>query len=112
MVAHPAQRDDGALELRQRRRVLLGDDEIDFMREVRHRVSEADQVFRRHQSAQRVAHFGKAMLDAAERSGVDAGLAALGDALVETLDLLFDGLKRSARHRVAERAADLAELLT
>ena len=111
MVGHLAQRGDGAFELRQRRRVLLGDDEIDLVREAGHRVVEADQVFRRRQSAQRVAHFGKAVLDAAERAGVDAGLAAFGDALVEALDLLFDGFDGAARHRFAERAADLAEFV-
>ncbi len=111
MGGHLAQRGDGALELRQRRRVFLRDDEIDLVREAGHRVVEADQVFRRRQSAQGVAHFGKAVLDAAERAGVDAGLAAFRDALVEALDLLFDGVDGAARHRVVERAADLAELL-
>src|SRR5512146_2530218 len=52
------------------------------------------------------------MLDAAECGGIDAGLAAFGNALVETLDLLLDGLEGATRHRVAERAANLAELLT
>ena len=75
------------------------------------RVVEADQVFRRHQPAQRVAHFGQAVLDAAERAGVDAGLAAFRDALVEALDLPLDGVDGAARHRVVERAADLAELV-
>ncbi len=111
MVGHLAQRDDGPLELRNRRRVVLGDDEVDLVREVGDRVGEADQVFRRHQPVQRVAHFGKPVLDAAERGSVDAGLAAFGDALVEALDLLFDGLEGAARHRVAERTADLAEFL-
>ena len=111
MVGHLAQRDDGPFELRNRRRVVLGDDEIDLVREVGDRVGVADQVFRRHQPPHRVAHFGQPMLDAAERGGVDAGLAAFGDAPVEALDLLFDGLEGAARHRVAERAADLAEFL-
>ena len=46
-----------------------------------HRVVEADQVFRRRQPAQRIAHFGEPVLDAGERAAVDAGLAAFRDAL-------------------------------
>ncbi len=111
MVAQFAQRGDRVLELRDRRRVVLRDDEIDLMREVVDRVSVTDQVFRRHQPAHGVADFGQPVLDAAERGGVDAGLAAFDDAAVETLDLLFDGFERAARHRVAERAADFGELL-
>ena len=45
-----------------------------------------------------------------ERAAVDAGLAAFGDALGEPCDLLLDGVDGVARHRVVERAADLAEL--
>ena len=107
---HLAQRDDGALELRQRRRVFLRDDLIDLVGEVLHRIGETDQVFRRHQSVQRVAHFRQPVLDAAERGGVDAGLAAFGDAPVEIMNLAFEGFDGTARHRVAKRAADLAEL--
>ena len=81
MARHVAQRGDGVLELLQRRRVLLRDDQIDLVRQRGHRVVEADQVFRRRQPAQRVAHFGEPVLDAGKRAAVDAGLAAFGDAL-------------------------------
>ena len=111
MVGHLAQRDDGPLELGNRRWVVLGDDEIDLVREVGDRVGISDQVFRRHQPLHRVANFGKAALDTAERGSVDAGLAAFGDAPVEALDLLFDSLEGAARHSVTERTADLAEFL-
>ena len=111
MRAHLAQRGDGALELRQRRRILLRDDEIDLVREARDRIVKTDQVFRRRQFAQGVAYFGEPMFDAAKRAGVDAGLAAFGDALVEALNLLFDGVDGAPRHGVVERAADLAEFV-
>ena len=90
--------------------IFLRDDQIDLVREAVDRLVEADQIFRRRQPAQRVAHFGQAVLDAGERAAVDAGLAAFGDALGEALDLLLDRVDGVARHRVVERAADLAEL--
>ncbi len=93
----------------ERRRIFLRDDQIDLVRELGHRLVEADQVFRRRQSAQRVAHFGEPVLDAGQRAAVDAGLAAFGDALGQALDLLLDGVDGVARHRIGERAADLAE---
>ena len=86
-AGHLAQRGDGAFELRQRRRIFLRDDEIDLVREAGHRLVEADQVFRRRQPAQRVAHFGQPVLDTGQRAAVDAGLAAFRDALVQALDL-------------------------
>ena len=89
--------------------IFLRDDQIDLVGETRHRVVEADQVFRRRQAAQRVAHFGEAVFDAGERAAIDAGLAAFGDALGQALDLPFDGVDGLARHRLGERAADLAE---
>ncbi len=111
MGTHLAQGDDSALELRHGRRVALRDDEIDLVREAGDRIGEADQVFSRRQAVQGIAHFGQPMLDAAERAGVDAGLAAFGDALVEFLDLVFDGVEDAARHGVAERACDFGELV-
>ena len=110
MRGHVAQRGDGVLELVQRRRVFLRDDEIDLVGEAVDRLVEADQVFRRCQAAQRVAHFGQAVLDARDRPAVDAGLAAFGDALGQALDLLLDGVDGATRHRVVERAADFAKL--
>src|SRR5665213_2364805 len=111
MRAHLAQRGDGALKLRHRRRILLRDDEIDLVRETGDRVVEADQAFRRCQFAQGVAYFGESMLDAAERTCVDTGLAAFDDALVKPLDLLFDGIDRAPRHGGAGRAPDPAEFV-
>ena len=107
---HIAQRGDGLLELRKRRRVLLRDDEIDLVRETGHCVVEADQVFRRRQPAQGIAHFGEPMFDAGNRAAVAAGLPAFGDALGKPLDLLLDGVDGAPRHGVVERAADLAKL--
>ena len=81
------------------------------MRQAGDRLVEADQVFRRRQAAQRVAHFGKPMLDAAKRAAVDAGLAAFGDALGQALNLLFDGVDGAPRHGFGERMADLGEFV-
>ena len=51
------------------------------MRQAAHRVFEADQVFRRREVAQRVAHLGEALLQPGEGSGIAAGLAAAADTL-------------------------------
>ena len=113
MAGHVAQRGDGVLELAERRRVFLRDDQIDLVREAVHRLVEADQIFRRRQAAQRVAHFGQAVFDAGQRIAIDAaniaGLAALGDALGQALNLPLDGVDRLARHRLVERLTDVAE---
>ena len=111
MRADVAQRGDGVFELLHRRRVLLGDDQVDLVREAVDRVVEADQVFRRRQMLQRVAHFGEAVLDAGQRVAVDAGLPSLGDALGQPRDLPLDGVDRAPRHRLGERVGDLAELV-
>ena len=99
--------------LADRRGVRLRDDLVDLVREAVDRFVEADQVFRRRQGAQRVAHFGQTMLDARQRVAIDAaniaGLAAFGDALGQALNLPLDGVDRLARHRLVERLADVAE---
>ena len=68
MRRHLAQRVDGAFELRHRLRVFLRHDQIDLVGEPVDRVVEADQLLGRRQAAQRVAHFGEAVLDAGERA--------------------------------------------
>ena len=98
------------LELHHRRGIFLGDDEIDLVRERVDGVVVADEIFRRRQIAQGVAHFGKAAFDALERAAVDAGLAAFRDALVQILDLSFNGFEGATRHRLVERASDCAKL--
>ena len=45
----------------------------------------------------------------AQGAGIDAAIAAFGDALGQALDLLLDGVDGLARHRFVERAADVAE---
>ncbi len=62
-VGHVAQGGDGAFELRHRRRIPLGDDQIDLLRKPRYRVVEADEFLGRGQSAQRVTHFRQAVLN-------------------------------------------------
>ncbi len=64
MRRHFAQCGYGALELLHRRRVFLGHDEIDLVGECLDCVRVSDQVFRRRQVAQRVAHFGEPIFDA------------------------------------------------
>ena len=115
MRRHVAQGGDGVFELSERLRIALRDDQIDLVRQPCDGFVEADQIFRRRQAAQGVAHFGEPVLDAGQGVAVDAGnvagLAAFGDALREALNLLFDGVDRLARHRLAERAADVAEFV-
>ena len=105
-----AQGGDRALELHHRRGVFLGDDEIDLVRERIDGIGVADEIFRRRQIAQGVAHFGKSAFDAFERAAVDAGLAAFRDALVQFVDLSFNGFEGATRHRLVERASDCAKL--
>ena len=105
-----AQGGDRALELHHRRGVLLGDDEVNLVCERVDGVGVADEIFRRRQITQGAAHVGKAALDALERAAVDAGLPAFRDALIEILDLFFDGFEGAARHCLVERASDGAKL--
>ena len=105
-----AQGGDRALELHHRRGVFLGDDEIDLVRERVDGVGVTDEIFRRRKITQGVAHVGKAALDALERAAVDASLPAFRDALIEILDLFFNGLEGPTRHRLVERASDCAKL--
>ena len=111
VVDHAAQGDDRAFELAQGRGVSLRHDQVDLLRQTGDRVGIADQVFRRCQSMQRVAHFAELALDAGERAGVGAGLAVLGDTPGEFVNLEFDLVQRAARHRLIERAADLGQFL-
>ena len=114
MSCNRTQRGDRGFQLLQCRRILLRHDHIDLVRKARHRLVEADQVFRRRQPAQRVAHFGKSMLNIGERALLDAGnvarLAAFRDALGQPRDLLLDRIDLAPRHGVVERIADLDEL--
>ncbi len=103
---HLAQRIDGAFELRHRLRVFLRHDEIDLVSEPVDRLVEADELFRRRQPVQRVAHLGQAVLDTDEGAVVDAVLSAFRDSLGEAGDLLLDGLDLAPRHSVVERIAD------
>ena len=80
------------------------------MRQAAHRVFEPDQIFRRRQVAQRVAHLGEALLEIGQRSGIAAGLPAAADPLGQRADFGFERLDRLARHRVLQRAADLGEI--
>ena len=97
---HVAQRGDRVLELLQRSRILLRDDQVDLVREAGDGVVEPDQAFRRRQPAQRVAHLGEPVLETGDGVMVGAGLAAFGDALGQALDLLFDRIDGAARHRL------------
>ena len=51
-----AQGADGGLELLQRRRIVLGDDHVDLLRQCPHRLVETDQAFRGLEVLQRFAH--------------------------------------------------------
>ena len=80
VVDHAAQGDDRAFELAQGVGISFRHDQIDLLRQPGDRVGIADEVLRRCQSMQRVAHFAEPALDAGERPGVGAGLPVLGDA--------------------------------
>ena len=110
MRGHLAQRANRSLELLHRRRVFLGDDEIDLVGKRVDCVGISDQIFRWRQFAQRIAHFGKPMLDPGEGAAVDAGLSAFRDTLGQVLNLPLDSFDGPTRHRLIERAADLAKL--
>ncbi len=60
IAGHLAQRGDGVFELLKRCRILLGDDQVDLVRQRVDRLVEADEVLGRRQAAQGVAHFGEA----------------------------------------------------
>jgi len=48
------------------------------------------------------------VFDPRQRAGIDAGFAAFRDALVQTGDLLLDGVDGVARHRFGERARPMS----
>ena len=75
MVEDAAQCADRLFKLLQRRRVVIGGDDIDLARQRRYRILDADQAFRRGEAAQRLAHFGQTVFEACERGTVDAGSA-------------------------------------
>ena len=60
-----------------RRRVFLGNDEIDLVARRVDRIGISEQIFRWHQSVQRIADFSKPVLDASQCVAVDAGLPTL-----------------------------------
>jgi hypothetical protein len=81
-VAHRCNRFLELVKHRRLRTVLRRRAElVDLVRQAAHRVFEADQVFRRREVAQRVAHLGEALLQPGEGSGIAAGLAAAADTL-------------------------------
>ena len=107
-----AQAADRRLELLQRRRVLLGDDQVDLLRQRIHRLVEADQALGGGEPAQRLAHLRKSALKPGQRGRIDARLAAVVDALCKRLDLDLERFHGAARQRFGELAADLREVGT
>ena len=110
-----AHRRDRFLELMEHRRLRDGRaaarrELIDLVRQAAHRVLEPDQVLRRRQIAQRVAHLGQPLLQIGQRRRVAAGLPAAADTVGERAHFGFERLHRLARHRILERAADLGEV--
>ena len=75
-----------------------------FLAERLDRLVEADQAFGGRQPAQRFAHLGKSTLDAGKRRRVDAGLAAMIDALASALtSISIDSSARRGNASVNER---------
>ena len=111
MRADIAQRADGMLELLHRRRVLLGDDHVDLVRQSVNRVVEADEVLGRGEVVQCVTDLGEPLLDAGQRAAVDAGLPSLGDALGKPCDLPLDGIERALGHGLGQRVRDTGEFV-
>ena len=107
---HFAQRIERALKLLHRRRVPLGDDQIDLLRERRDGFVVTDQIFSRHKVAQGIAHLGQSVFDSDECAAVDAGFAAFRDALCQNLNLHLERFNRVARQRLVQRTADVSEL--
>ena len=110
MRCHFAQCADGVLELLHRRRVFLGNNEIDLVAERVDCIGVTDQIFRGRQRMQRVAHFSEPVLDASQSVTVHARLTPVRQALGEPLNLYLDRLDSATRHRLSERVADLAKL--
>ena len=107
-----AQAPDRSFELLQRRGIVLGDDQVDFLRQRLHRFLEANQIFRRRQHTQRVADFRQSALETGERARIETGLAAVIDALAKRLDFDFERLHRAPRECFVELAADFGEVRT
>ena len=107
-----AQGADGGLELLQRRRIVLGDDHVDLLRQRPHRLVETDQAFRGPEVLQRFAHVAQAAFEAGNGAHIDAALAAVLDALRQRLDFDLEQFHRAARQRLGDQARDVGEVAT
>ena len=107
-----AHRDDRALKLLQRSRILtVTRDFVDLLRNDFEFVVEAGEILRRRQSAQRIAHLDQSALDARERRAVAGSLPGLLDAIGELAHLAFESFHRFAGHCVLQHDADLSEIV-
>jgi hypothetical protein len=94
------------------RRIVLGDDHVDLLRQRPHRFVEADQAFRGLEVLQRFAHIAQAPLEAGNRAHIDAALAAVLDALRQRFDLDLERFHGAARQRFRDQARDVGEIAT
>ena len=100
------------LELMRGRRIPLRSDEIDFLRQNVDRLRVSGVILRRHQSGQRSAHFGKAILDAGQSAALGIGVLSLHDAVGQILNLLLNGFNGALRHCLIERTANFMKFHT
>ena len=85
-------------------------DQVDLARQRLHVVIVARNALGRRKRMERRADFREAMLDAGQHRGIDPAPPVVVDAIGQRADLGLNGLERSARQRVRQGAADLAEL--
>ena len=110
MRDHAAQGTDRGFQLLQRRRIFLGGDHVDLLRQFLHRHIDADQVLGSGEAAQRLADIHQPALEAGERGGIDTGFTAVIDALRQCLDLDLKRFNSAPRQCLGQRAADLGEI--
>ncbi len=100
----------GDPQLFDRATIVPGNNRVDFLRELRDCVTEADQFFSRRKAAQPIAHFRQAAFDNGERRKIAAGLTTIIEPAPQFLDLELERLQSAPRQRFGERLAHVGKL--
>jgi hypothetical protein len=109
---HVAQCVHQILKLMRGRRIRLHSDEIDFLRQNVDSLCVTGVILRRRQSGQRIAHFGKAVLNAGQSAAIGIGVLSLHDAVGQILNLLRNGFNGAMRDCLVKRAGNFMKFCT